>query len=162
MKSLFVVCFTVIIQLVRAQAPTSPSAGAVAVTAERAPSQSADEKAVLAVEKQRFDAQVKKDYAVLDQVLADDLIYTHSHGGTDTKQSYIQSIRDGKQRYDAIDMEEQNVRIYGSTAVINGICMVKAMSNGQTINTHLKYTDVYVRKGNLWQMVAWQSIKLAK
>ncbi|MBD2753464.1 nuclear transport factor 2 family protein [Spirosoma validum] len=162
MKRLLILSFSIAFQLVRAQTPTSPTAGAVAVTSERVYSPSADEKAVLTTEKQRFDAQVKKDYAVLDQVLADDLIYTHSHGGTDTKQSYIQSIRDGKQRYDAIDMEEHKVRIYGNTAVINGICMVKAMSNGQTINSHLKYTDVYVRNGNQWQMVAWQSIKLAK
>ncbi|QIP16092.1 nuclear transport factor 2 family protein [Spirosoma aureum] len=124
--------------------------------------QSADEKAVIAAEKQRFEAQVSKNYAVLDQVLANDLVYTHSNGNTDTKQSYIQSIRDGKSKYDAINVEEQKVRVYGNTAIINGICMVKALNNGETINTHLKYTDVYVRNGKQWQMVTWQSFKMAQ
>ncbi|UHG89856.1 nuclear transport factor 2 family protein [Spirosoma oryzicola] len=140
MKYALTLSFLLLIQLVRAQ--------------------SADEKAVLDAEKQRFDAQVSKNYAVLEKVLSNDLVYTHSHGGSDTKQSYIQSIRDGKSKYDAIDMEEHKVRIYGNTAVINGVCMVKAVSNGETINTHLRYTDVYVRNGKQWQMVAWQSLKL--
>jgi len=143
MKKILLLSFILLTQLVRAQS-------------------SADQKAVISAEKKRFDAQVSKNYTVLEQVLSDDLVYTHSNGNTDSKKSYIQSIRDGKSRYDAINVEDQKVRIYGNTAIINGVCMIKAMNSGQTINTHLKYTDVYVRKGNQWQMVAWQSIKLAK
>ena len=162
MKGLLILGFLITCQFVRAQAPASPSAGAIVATPERMASLSVEEKAVLAVEKQRFDAQIKKNYAVLDQVLADDLIYNHSNGNSDTKQSYIQSIRDGKSKYDVINIEDLKVRVYGNTAVINGMCMIKAMNNGETINTHLKYTDVYVRNGRQWQMVAWQSIKLPK
>jgi len=123
--------------------------------------QSADEKAVIAAEKQRFAAQVGKDYATLETVLADDLVYTHSNGNQDDKQSYIQSIKDGKSRYDAIDVQDMKVRLYGNTAVVNGVCLIKATSNGETINTRLRYTDVYVKKGRQWQMVAWQSLRLA-
>ena len=122
---------------------------------------STGEKAVLEIEKQRFEAQVTKNYAVLEKVLGDDLIYNHSNGNQDTKQSFIQSIRDGKQSYDAIEMLENKVLLYGNTAVVSGICQVKATNNGQAINTKLRYTDVYVRKGTQWQMVVWQSLKLA-
>lgn len=122
---------------------------------------STDEKAVSDAERQRFDAQVKKDYAVLDRVLANDMIYTHSSGNVDGKQAYIQSIRDGKSKYDAIDVQEQKVRVYGNTAVINGVCAIKAINNGETINTRLRYTDVYVKNGGQWQMVAWQSLRMA-
>jgi ketosteroid isomerase-like protein len=124
--------------------------------------QTAAEQAVMAAEKQRFEAQVKKDYAVLENVLADDLIYFHSNGNTDSKASYIQSIKDGKSKYDAINAEEMKVRVYGKTAVITGVCAVKAENNGQTINTRLRYTDVYVKKGKQWQMVSWQSLRLAQ
>ncbi|GAB2580218.1 nuclear transport factor 2 family protein [Spirosoma areae] len=144
-------------QTPRAATAVSPSAAAsVSITAA-----SADEKAVIDTEKQRFVAQVNNDYAVLEKVLSNDLIYTHSHGGTDTKQSYIQAIREGRTKYEAIDPEEQKVRVYGNTAVINGLCRTKVTSNGQTNTMRLRYTDVYVRTGNQWQMVAWQSLKLA-
>ncbi|MBC3783904.1 nuclear transport factor 2 family protein [Spirosoma utsteinense] len=157
MKSLLTLCLILSVQLTRAQTPVSPSASATSASV----AMSADEKAVADTERQRFGAQVSKDYAVLDQVLANDMTYTHSNGNTDNKQSYIQSIRDGKSKYDAIDVQELKVRVYGKTAVINGVCLIKANNNGETINTHLRYTDVYVRNGKQWQMVAWQSIKLA-
>lgn len=150
MKHLLTLCLLFTASLLYAQSAVSTSAV----------STSADEKAVIETEKQRFDAQVKKDYAVLEKVLADDLLYAHSNGGTDGKVSYIQSIRDGKSKYDAIETQEQKVRVYGNTAVVNGICLIKASNNGEAINTRLRYTDVYVKKGGQWQMVTWQSLRL--
>ncbi len=118
--------------------------------------QSKDEKAVISAERSRFDAQVTKDYAALDKLLADDLIYSHSNGKNDTKQSYIKSIRDGQSSYDAIDILEQTVRVYNNTAVIKGICLIKV----QPSNVKLSYTDVYVKRKGQWQMVTWQSLKM--
>ena len=162
MKTILTLGCALSFQLLWAQ--TSPSAVAVSPSAAATVTKttpSADEKAVIETEKQRFAAQVSKNYAVLNQVLASDLVYTHSHGGTDTKASFIQSLRDGKTAYQDIDALEQNVRIYGNTAVVNGICMVKVASNGETINSRLRYTSVYVKTGGKWQMVAWQSLKVA-
>jgi hypothetical protein len=156
MKRLLILLLFCVLQAVQAQTPVSPSAAATAAPT----TVSADEKAVIETEKQRFAAQVSKDYATLDKVLADDLLYTHSHGGNDTKQAYIQSFRDGKLNYETINAEEQKARLYGNTAVINGICFVKAVSNGNVINSRLRYLSVYVRKANQWQLVAWQSLRL--
>ena len=152
MKLFLTFCLILSTQFVRAQA-VSPSARATATVAKSA---NAAEKAVIDAEKQRFDAQVNKDYAVLDRVLADDMIYTHSHGGSDTKQSFVQSIRDGKSKYDGIDVEEQKVRVYGNSAVVNGVILIKS----EPANTRLRYTDVYIKKNGQWQMVAWQSLKV--
>ncbi|MVM31417.1 DUF4440 domain-containing protein [Spirosoma sp. HMF4905] len=124
--------------------------------------QTPDEKAVIETEKQRFTAQINVDEAILNRVLANDLIYAHSNGNTDTKQTYIQSMRDGKTKYTSIDIEEQKVRIYGNTALINGMCQLKAISNGEPLNNHLRYLSVYVKNAGQWQMVAWQSLKLTK
>lgn len=158
MRFLLILGLLFTIQFVRAQTSVSPSASAsTSLTVI-----SADEKAVIETEKQRFQAQINADFSVLDRVLANDLIYAHSTGGTDTKQSYIQSIRDGKTKYASIDIEEQKVRVYGTTAVINGMCLLKAISNGETLNNHLRYLSVYVRNAGQWQMVAWQSLKLVK
>ncbi len=123
-----------------------------------AQAQNADEQAVMDTEKMRFEAQVKKDYGTLEKVLADDLFYTHSSGTTDSKTSYIQSIKDGKSAYEAITPEEMKVRIYGKMAIINGTCSIKM----PTTNLHLRYTDVYIKRKGQWQMVAWQSLKLAQ
>lgn len=79
-------------------------------------------KAVEALERQRFAAQVSKDYPFLEKVFADDLVYTHASGKQQGKADYLQGIRDGKSVYDKIDVENLNVRAYndGQTAVVNG------------------------------------------
>ena len=122
--------------------------------------QSADERAVVAVEKQRFAAQVSRDFDALGQILADDLLYTHSNGNTDTKAVYIQGIRDGKFRYDQIDVVEQKVRLYGDVALVNGVCQIKATNNGEPTNLKLKYTDAYARRNGKWQLITWQSLRM--
>lgn len=122
--------------------------------------QSADEQAVAAVEKQRFAAQVSRDTDALSQILADDLMYTHSNGNTDTKQVYIQAIREGKFRYEQIDVMEQKIRLYGDMALVNGICQIKAINNGEPTNMKLKYTDAYARRNGKWQLITWQSLRL--
>ncbi|RSK43419.1 nuclear transport factor 2 family protein [Hymenobacter perfusus] len=121
-------------------------------------------KEVELLERQRFEAQVKKDYAVLEKVFADDLVYTHSNGKQNNKQEYIQSIRDGKSQYEKIDVEALNVRAYhdGRTAVVNGTITITLpnKSDGTPNLAHLKYVVVQIKdpkKG--WQVVLWQSQK---
>jgi len=121
-------------------------------------------KEVEGLERQRFEAQVKKDYAFLDKAFADDLIYTHSNGKQNNKTEYVQSIKDGKSVYDKIDVEALNVRVYSGekTAVVNGTITIYQPNkpDGTPNIAHLKYVVVQVKdpkKG--WQVVLWQSQK---
>ncbi len=123
-------------------------------------SQTSTEKTVAEIEKQRFAALVSKDFGYLDKVLAEDLFYCHSSGLIDTKNSFIQSIKDGKLTYQEMNVEELKVRIYGKTAVITGVCGAKVLSNGQQLNTRFRFTDVYVKSKAGWQMVSWQSLRV--
>jgi len=121
-------------------------------------------KEVEALERQRFAAQVSKDYAFLEKAFADDLVYTHSGGKQNDKSEYLQSIRDGKSVYDKIDVEHINVRAYngGLTAVVNGqITIYQPNKPDGTPNVaHIKYVTTQIKdpkKG--WQVVLWQSQK---
>jgi uncharacterized protein (TIGR02246 family) len=120
-------------------------------------------KEVEALERKRFEAQVKKDYAFLEKAFADDLVYTHSNGKQNNKTEYIQSIRDGKSQYDKIDVETLNVRAYndGKTAVVNGTILITLPNkpDGTPNLAHLKYVVVQVKNKQGWQVVLWQSQK---
>src|SRR5262245_52458015 len=63
-------------------------------TAMRA--QSGDGEAVKKLEIERFQAQEKNDFAALERLLADDLVYTHSSAAVDTKAGYIDALKSGK------------------------------------------------------------------
>ncbi|RZL06205.1 MAG: nuclear transport factor 2 family protein [Hymenobacter sp.] len=118
---------------------------------------------VEALERQRFAAQVSKDYTFLEKAFADDLVYTHASGKQQGKVDYLQGIRDGKSVYDKIDVENLNVRAYsgGTTAVVNGqITIYQPNKPDGTPNVaHLKYVTVQVKKPQGWQVVLWQSQK---
>src|SRR5207237_1396219 len=102
----------------------------------------------------------KPNLAALDRILADDLVYTHSGGNTDTKASYIESLRSGTQKYLAIDYESEDVRLYGNTAVVFSVVNVRAVTKGQPNTPKLKMIHVYVKKQGRWQLVAHQSTRL--
>jgi ketosteroid isomerase-like protein len=121
---------------------------------------------VEALERQRFAAQVSKDFDFLGKVFADDLIYTHSNGKVDSKETYINSIKGGKSVYDKIEVEELKIRPYNDqkSAVVNGqIFITQPTADGKQTVVHLRYAVVYVKtKAKGWQLVMWQSLKLAQ
>jgi ketosteroid isomerase-like protein len=116
------------------------------------------------LERERFAAQVSKDYTFLEKAFADDLVYTHANGKQNGKTDYLQSIRDGKSVYDKIEVENINVRAYndGTAAVVNGqITIYQPNKPDGTPNVaHIKYVTTQIKdpkKG--WQVVLWQSQK---
>lgn len=123
-------------------------------------------KEVEQLERQRFAAQVSKDYAFLEKAFADDLVYTHASGKQQGKTDYLQSIRDGKSVYDKIDVENINVRAYngGATAVVNGQITIYQPNkpDGSPNVAHLKYVTVQIKNPRGWQVVLWQSQKQAE
>lgn len=124
--------------------------------------QTVDETRLLQVEKERFAAQVAKDYPALERIIGDDLYYVHSNGNTDTKASFIQAIREGRSNYDDIKIEQSKVRVFHrQTGVINGMCTYyRKDAQGKANDLRLHYTAVYVKRNRQWQFVSWQSFRM--
>ena len=122
-------------------------------------------KEVEALERQRFAAQVSKDFAFLDKAFGDDLVYIHSDGRQQDKTEYLQGIHDGQSVYDKIDVESLNARAYngGQTVVVNGqVAIHQPNKPDGTLNVaHLKYVTVQIKRPQGWQVVLWQSQKQA-
>ena len=116
--------------------------------------------AVKEAELARFKAQTGGDWTALDALLGNELIYVHSNTLVDTKASYVESMRSGGLKYTSIVPRDMTVRVYGDTAIITAAAHITAVSNGQAIDNHLRYTDVWVRRGGRWQMVSWQSTRI--
>jgi hypothetical protein len=55
-----------------------------------------------------------------------------------------------------------NVRIYGDTAVVTGINVLKETLRGRDIGGTFRFTDTFVRRGGAWQCVAGHSSKMLK
>jgi hypothetical protein len=106
----------------------------------------------------------QNDLEVLEQILGDDLIYTHSSAKVDNKSQYMADLRAGVVRYNTIKPEDVKVRLYsgGNMGIITGKATVEVTVNGKVSEMNLRYTDVYARRKGKWQMVSWQSTRLAE
>jgi len=113
------------------------------------------------LERQRFRAMETVDVPTLDRILSDDLIYTHANGLQHTKAELIGVIGSGDFKYESITPGDTRVRIYKETAVVNGRVSMKIKSGAGEQVFKLCYLDVYVKQHGRWQMVAWQSSRVA-
>src|SRR5271154_3141362 len=101
---------------------------------------------IIDLDKKRMTAMAQKDIATLNQLLSDDLVYTHSSARLDTKASLIGAVGSGSTVYTAV--------------VPAGPCRISVNSGGRPNSFGVRFTDVYANKGGKWQMVTWQSTRL--
>ena len=73
---------------------------------------------------------------------------------------FLDSLKSGKLQFKTIEPADLQVRVYGTTAIINGTAKVSVVSEGKPKDISLRFTDVWVNRAGKWQMVAWQSTKL--
>jgi len=121
---------------------------------------SGNAQAIIDLDAKRMQAMAAKDTATLADVLADDLIYTHSSARLDTKASLIGAMESGATVYSECTPSEVTALDCGDTVVLTGVCRIGVTSNGVKQAFTVRFTDVYARRGGAWQMVAWQSTKL--
>jgi ketosteroid isomerase-like protein len=117
---------------------------------------------VIALDKARMAAMAAKDTAKLNELLADDLIYTHSSARLDTKQSLIGAMESGATVYTSVEPSDVEAQDLGDAVVLTGVARIQVVSKGTPNAFSVRFTDVYAKRGSRWQMVAWQSTRLAE
>ena len=115
------------------------------------------EKEILALEEKRFAAMLSGDVGLLDALLHQDLVYTHSSAVVDSKASYLEAIRTGKTRYESQKRFEERVRMCGECALVTGRAEMQAEVNGVRKTLRLRYLDVWTKTPQGWKFIAWHS-----
>jgi hypothetical protein len=116
---------------------------------------------IIDLDRQRMAAMAEKDVAALNRILADDLIYTHSSARLDTKKSLIGAMESGSTVYTGVEPSEVVAQDLGDAVVLTGVAAISVISGGNPNSFRVRFTDVYANKGGQWQMVTWQSTRLA-
>ena len=102
-----------------------------------------------------------KDTAALERIWADDLIFTTPRGAVQTKAQRLADIQSGATRFDSLETTDLAVRVYGDTAVMNGLTTVKGQYSGQEASGQYRVTQMLVRRDGRWQIVALQMTPIA-
>jgi ketosteroid isomerase-like protein len=120
----------------------------------------ADAGSLQEAEKSWATAITKRDFVLLDKVLSPDLVYTHSTGVIDTKDSYIGAQKKGDRRYDAVTPLETKAKQYGDTGVVTGKLRMQGKTSAGPFDDTVLLTHVWIKQGGVWRLVAHQTTKL--
>lgn len=108
------------------------------------------------LDRRRIKAMTQKDIGALDKILADDLIYIHSNAKKDNKKSLINAMLSGAATYRQIDVQETDVRDFGETVTLIGTADLIVSVFGERQAIRVRFTNVYVKRDERWQMAVWQ------
>jgi ketosteroid isomerase-like protein len=115
---------------------------------------------ILGLEDKRFAAMIARDLAALEKLTHEQLLYTHSSGNTDTRASWLESIRGGKARYRSVKCSDRKVRTVGEVALVTGRAAIEVEIEGQPKSLRLAFLNAWARTPQGWKFIAWQSCPL--
>lgn len=104
----------------------------------------------------RYAAMERADVAALAGLLAEDLRYTHSDAGVDSKAEYLERVGDGTFDYGPIEYLVTSVTVIGDVALSFGEMRTVAQVRGRPKSVHNVGLSVWVAGSEGWRLVAYQ------
>lgn len=98
---------------------------------------------VLALEERRRQAMLAGDLPALQGLLADALVYVHSTGGCDSKDSYLAKLSGGGLKYLEVNFSELHVQVLQQAAVVSGRMAAVISKDGQRKNVASLFMTVW-------------------
>jgi RNA polymerase sigma factor (sigma-70 family) len=129
-----------------AQQPPPPSA----------PARTAQDE-VLDLERAWGDALVHNDAALMDRIVAYEMVGTDPAAHRWNKSEYLESVKSGAFKIESFALADVKVQVFGDAAVATGRSIVNKHSKSGFPPGAAVFTDTYVRRNGCWQCVAWQS-----
>ncbi len=113
-----------------------------------------------ALEQAWADAVQHRDVARIDQIQAEEYVFTDPAGRLWTKARALETIKSGSLTIDSFELSDVKVRLYDHTAVVTLRVVWNGQSNGVDISGPQRMTDVFVERDGRWQCVASQATRI--
>jgi ketosteroid isomerase-like protein len=111
-------------------------------------------------EDRRFAAMLAGDVDALSQLLSDRLVYTHSTGSRDTKQSLLSKMADGSLTYLSIDHPVEQVIVLGDAVLVIGEMRAEVVLEGVARRLNNSALAVWAYEQGQWRLAAYQPTPL--
>mgnify|MGYP003288454743 CR=1 FL=1 len=127
----------------------------------RAMPQSATD-AVAAVEQRCIDALIASDSNALEEIIDEHCTHIELNGTSRTKAAFLEDVATREFSFDLFEIEENQIRIFGDTAVVAGTYhnVVRVRGTPHPVK-HARHLRVYVNRGGSWKLVAHQATEIA-
>lgn len=111
-------------------------------------------------EKQWSQALEKRNLPELEKIFTPGLIYAHATGLIQDRQQFLDQLKSGNRRYEAVKQERIRIVSYGDSAVAHSIMRMIGVNDKGPFNDHVMMMHFWVKQGGQWHLAAHQTTKL--
>lgn len=116
---------------------------------------------VRAAEEARRQAMLDGDTATLGELLSDTLVYTHSTGAKDGKQSYLEQLASGALRYEALAFVAPAITVLGRVGLVCAVMDATVVRGDTPRHVASSYLAVWEATPSGWRLQAIQATPLS-
>lgn len=113
-----------------------------------------DSSTVRALELKWTESYKQRSIDILSSLLADEFSITVEDGSVYSKAGYISHTADSKVKVQVAEMTDLKVRVHGDIAVVTGAYHEHGESEGKPYDYRDRLTDVWIKAGGKWQVIA--------
>lgn len=117
--------------------------------------------AVSAAEDRRYAAMVAADTAALADLLSEKLIYVHTTGDTDTRQSYLDAVRTGFVEYRHVERRDERWVTRPGLVLSTGRQLGLSILQGTPGLIDVAYLSAWALEDDGWRLAAWHATRYA-
>ena len=123
--------------------------------------QNSDEVVLRSLERAQANAVVEMDFDVLEEIYADDFIFTHGTGEVHDKTLWFDALSSGRD-YLSREHEMIEIELHGDLGIVYGVLLVHAKINGIEGQFRARYVRVYKQRGDRWLLVSHRTVDQSK
>jgi ketosteroid isomerase-like protein len=106
------------------------------------------------LEEKLRQAMLTSDVAVLDELIADDLVWTMHTGKVVNKQFDLEMHSSGMFKFTSLNISDRQIHLYGDCVVVTLKVDTAGIYNSQAFSETYRFTRVWVQRQKRWQIVA--------
>jgi len=123
--------------------------------------QNSDEAVLRSLEWAQANAVVEMDFDVLEEIYADDFIFTHGTGEVHDKTRWFDALSSGRD-YLSREHEMIEIELHDDLGIVYGVLLVHAKINGIEGQFRARYVRVYEQRGDRWLLVSHRTVDQSK
>jgi ketosteroid isomerase-like protein len=105
------------------------------------------------------DAVVKKDIAKLNQLYADDFVFTHGTGHVEGKSSWIKDVENPARKFTSRVHDSTLVELHDNVAIVTGSLAIARNDADKLTRYGIHYVRVFALRNKSWQLISHRTVK---
>jgi ketosteroid isomerase-like protein len=117
---------------------------------------------ILVLENRLKYAMINSNISELDEMLADDLIFTNHLGQLMTKQEDLNSHKTGQSKIENIEFGDIKIMPFNEMALVNAEVQLVGNFNGESSKNTFRFSRIWSKNSNnVWQVIMAHSTLVA-